>query len=72
MSWCISCPVTPWRLIVREGGVISAQVLNELTNVARRKVRVIWQSASNRSLIKHLFRCGAYFLFVSLRSRVTG
>ena len=28
--------------IVREGGVISVQVLNELTNVARRKMRMTW------------------------------
>jgi predicted nucleic acid-binding protein len=28
--------------IIREGGVISVQVLNELTNVARRKMRMTW------------------------------
>jgi len=28
--------------IVREGGVISVQVLNELANVARRKMRMTW------------------------------
>ncbi len=29
--------------ILRTGGVISVQVLNELTNVARRKMRMNWQ-----------------------------
>jgi predicted nucleic acid-binding protein len=28
--------------IIREGGVISVQVLNELANVARRKMRMTW------------------------------
>ena len=28
--------------ILREGGVVSVQVLNELTNVARRKLRMDW------------------------------
>ena len=28
--------------ILRDGGVISVQVLNELTNVARRKMRMTW------------------------------
>jgi predicted nucleic acid-binding protein len=28
--------------ILRDGGVISVQVLNELTNVARRKIRMPW------------------------------
>jgi predicted nucleic acid-binding protein len=28
--------------IIREGGVISVQVLNELANVARRKLRMTW------------------------------
>jgi predicted nucleic acid-binding protein len=28
--------------IIREGGVISVQVLNELANVARRKMRMSW------------------------------
>jgi predicted nucleic acid-binding protein len=28
--------------IIRDGGVISVQVLNELTNVARRKMRMTW------------------------------
>ena len=28
--------------IIRHGGVISVQVLNELTNVARRKMRMTW------------------------------
>jgi predicted nucleic acid-binding protein len=28
--------------IIRQGGVISVQVLNELTNVARRKLRMTW------------------------------
>ncbi|MGE0714290.1 MAG: PIN domain-containing protein [Alphaproteobacteria bacterium] len=30
------------RAIVREGGAISVQVLNEVTNVARRKMRLTW------------------------------
>ena len=29
--------------IIGDGGVISVQVLNELTNVARRKMRMSWQ-----------------------------
>jgi predicted nucleic acid-binding protein len=29
--------------IIRDGGAISVQVLNELTNVARRKMRMSWQ-----------------------------
>lgn len=29
--------------IVREGGTISVQVLNEVTNVARRKMQLSWQ-----------------------------
>src|SRR5271170_2906224 len=29
--------------IVREGGVISVQVLNEVANVARRKMKLTWQ-----------------------------
>jgi predicted nucleic acid-binding protein len=28
--------------IIGDGGVISVQVLNELTNVARRKMRMVW------------------------------
>ena len=28
--------------IIRDGGTISVQVLNELTNVARRKMRMTW------------------------------
>ncbi len=28
--------------LIRDGGVISVQVLNELTNVARRKMRMTW------------------------------
>ncbi len=28
--------------VIRDGGVISVQVLNELTNVARRKMRMTW------------------------------
>ncbi|WP_158923843.1 PIN domain-containing protein [Acidisphaera sp. S103] len=35
--------------IVREDGVISVQVLNELTNVARRKMRMTW--ADTRALL---------------------
>jgi predicted nucleic acid-binding protein len=31
--------------IIGDGGVISVQVLNELTNVARRKMRMPWQDA---------------------------
>ncbi|HTZ68614.1 MAG TPA: PIN domain-containing protein [Roseiarcus sp.] len=31
--------------IVREGGAISVQVLNEIANVARRKMKLSWQEA---------------------------
>jgi predicted nucleic acid-binding protein len=31
--------------IVADGGAISVQVLNELTNVARRKMRLLWPEA---------------------------
>ena len=33
------------ELIVREGGTISVQVLNEVANVARRKMQLSWQEA---------------------------
>src|ERR1700722_17649029 len=32
--------------IVREGGAISVQVLNEVANVARRKMKLTWQETS--------------------------
>jgi predicted nucleic acid-binding protein len=33
--------------IVREGGAISVQVLNEIANVARRKMKLSWQETRN-------------------------
>lgn len=41
--------------VVAEGGAISVQVLNELTNVARRKMRLAWpETRSFLSLIRGL------------------
>jgi predicted nucleic acid-binding protein len=33
------------ELLVRDGGIISVQVLNEIANVARRKMRLSWDEA---------------------------
>ena len=38
--------------IVRDGGTVSVQVLNEVTNVARRKMRLSWQET--RGLLSSL------------------
>ena len=33
--------------VVREGGAVSVQVLNEIANVARRKMKLSWQETSS-------------------------
>ena len=33
--------------VVREGGAVSVQVLNEIANVARRKMKLSWQETRN-------------------------
>ncbi len=49
--------------ILSDGGVISVQVLNEITNVARRKMRMTWSDThSFLSMLRSLLRVQAVTL----------
>lgn len=61
--------------IVREGGVISVQVLNEVANVARRKMNLSWQetrgflSSLRELLTVHPVTVGTHELGLALAER---